>query len=329
MAEEKKAQEKNEKDFATFDSKGTAIVVEGREGPTNHQKFRQSIVEHGVGVLPKHSFIVNFGGPGPGLLSVLGNYADWGAENLLFRCESAQLPGVTALKEEIRRFGYGPIEEVAYGMQFQDMTLGFIVSRNSFQFKFFNEWMNYVTNFRSYGGSNMTVQDLKTGMAPYEVSYKQDYTMAQSNIFVYDRAETQTMVYEIYDLFPIAINATDVSWGDADQLMRLYVRFAYTDYTLRTPQLPVVPSADELERAEAKAAQERADRKKKKKSSGTSASETGPATAYYNADGMFNASDPAKAKTGTDSKVTQSRLNTYTQSNNGYVPTTPEVKNLA
>lgn len=210
--------------------------------------FRTALMEHQGGVLPKHSFHVVFSqfSPQQGASKYLNNYLDvWKHSELVVRCESAQLPGVTALKDEVRRFGYGPVEESVYGMQFQDMTLGFIVSKNSFQFKFFNEWMNFITNFASKGGGDMMNLNRNTAMLPYQVSYKDDYANRQMNIFVYDRANKQTLVYEIYDVFPIGINAVDVSYGDTDQLLRLYVRFAYTDYTVQTPQLPIVAAVDQ------------------------------------------------------------------------------------
>lgn len=319
MAEEKTNKNK-------IEEAGPEIVVKGENKLSPIQEFRQSIVEHGVGVMPKHSFLVVFDNFFGALGEVLTGYSDYSRENLMFRCESAQLPGVTALKEEIRRFGYGPIEDVTYGMQFQDMTLGFIVSRNSFQFKLFNEWMNFTTNFKSYGGSNMIQKDLKSGMSPYEVSYKEDYAIDQMNIIVYDRANVQTLVYEIYDVFPIAINATDISWGDADQLMRLYVRFAYTDYTIKTPQLPVVPTKAELDLKAAQEAQARKDKKKKIKSSGTAAL----GAQQFGAAGAIDSSNPAVVKTGDGSAVkeTQVSLNTYPATNNGYRQISPETREV-
>lgn len=190
-------------------------------------------------ILPKHSFLVTFApfADTQKAARVLNRYIKGtAASDLVMRCDSAQLPGVTALKDEVSRFGYGPVEDMAYGMQFADMTLGFIVNKKGLHYKFFNDWMSLITNYASKGGGDMMNAKGAIGM-PYQVGYKDDYSNLQMNITVFDRSQNQVMVYELYDVFPISINAQDVSWGDVDQLMRIYVRFAYTDFTLKTPLL--------------------------------------------------------------------------------------------
>jgi len=187
-------------------------------------------------ILPKHSFLVTFSpfADTQKAAKILNRYiVGTAASDLVMRCDSAQLPGATVLKDEVSRFGYGPVEEMAYGMQFADMTLGFIVNKQALHYKFFNEWMSLITYYASKGGGDM--MNATTGYLPYQVGYKDDYSNLQMNITVFDRSHNQVMVYELYDVFPISINAQDVSWGDVDQLMRIYVRFAYTDFTLKTP----------------------------------------------------------------------------------------------
>jgi hypothetical protein len=190
-------------------------------------------------ILPKHSFLVTFApfAATQKAARVLNKYlVGTAASDLVMRCDSAQLPGVTALKDEVSRFGYGPVEDMTYGMQFADMTLGFIVNKKGLHYKFFNDWMSLITNYASKGGGDMMNANNAIGM-PYQVGYKDDYSNLQMNITVFDRSQNQVLVYELYDVFPISINAQDVSWGDVDQLMRIYVRFAYTDFTLKTPLL--------------------------------------------------------------------------------------------
>lgn len=220
----------------------------------NISNFRANAVNLDT-ILPKHSFLVTFA-PFSGtqkIAPVLNPYiVGQAATTMVMRCDSAQLPGVTALKDEVSRFGYGPVEDMTYGMQFADMTLGFIVDDLGTHVKFFNAWMDFITNFASKGGGNMA-QKNNLGYFPYDVSYKDDYSNLQMNITVFDRSQQQVLVYELYDVFPTSVNATDVSWGDVDQLMRLYVRFAYTDFTVRVPKLDgKVPSSvlQEINKAE-------------------------------------------------------------------------------
>ena len=204
----------------------------------NINNFRSNSTLHDS-ILPKHSFLVTFApfADTQKAAKVLNRYIKGtAASDLVMRCDSAQLPGVTALKDEVSRFGYGPVEDMAYGMQFSDMTLGFIVNKKGLHYKFFNDWMSLITNYASKGGGDMMTANNAIGM-PYQVGYKDDYSNLQMNINVFDRSQNKVLVYELYDVFPISINAQDVSWGDVDQLMRIYVRFAYTDFTLKTPLL--------------------------------------------------------------------------------------------
>ena len=207
-----------------------------REKFFNISKFRSNMDRDEI--LPKHSFLVVFSQfqQNSKANNVLKNYIKKG-ESLTLRCDGAMLPNKDLLKTDIRRFGYGPIERVPYDAQFGDISLSWIVDKKGEQVKFFYDWMNLIVNTRSYGGGNMLTSNKLNGFNPYEVGYKDDYANRQTNIFVYDRQQKPVLVYEIYDLFPTAINAIDVNWGTTDDPMRVNIQFSYTDYTLRTPKL--------------------------------------------------------------------------------------------
>ena len=187
--------------------------------------FRSIIAESDS--LPMHSFLVTFSpfDTSQAASTVLNKYIQGTVNsNLVLRCESATLPAPTLFKESVHRFGYGPREEMAYGIQFNDdFSLTFLMDKYASHVKFFDEWLNYITNFKSKGGGNMMITT--NGYKPYEVGYKDDYSNLQMNIWVYDRQQNPVIVYELYDVFPIAVNAIDVSWNDTDQLMKYTVRF--------------------------------------------------------------------------------------------------------
>lgn len=217
------------------------VVADKRNTSFNIDSFRSSIRKDGT--LPKHSFLVSmspFTGPNAAMLNKHINASS--GDSLVMRCDSATLPAPVAFKDEVRRYGYGPVEEVVYGMQFGDFVLSFIVDSAGSQIRFFDDWMNVITNYESKGGSNMVVGSDKSGMKPYEVGYKDDYANRQMNVNVYDRQLNRVMIYELYDVFPTLINTPDVNWGDTDQLFRYTVRFAYTDFTVITPQIALPDS---------------------------------------------------------------------------------------
>lgn len=157
---------------------------------------------------------------------------------ITMRCDTAILPGVRLLKDEtIRRYGYGPIERVPYSIQFNEITLNWIMDSRAEVFNFFDTWMHSIVNFDSSGG-----QDMRTprrigniSFSPYEIGYKDDYACPKMDIFVYDHQLKQAIIYEIFDVFPSAINDVPVAWGEQDNLLKYSIEFSYTDINIRTP----------------------------------------------------------------------------------------------
>lgn len=200
-------------------------------------------------VLTTHSFLVVFS-PMPWVTSRATR--DGIESRLTMRCDNAILPTINLLQEQnIRRYGYGPVENVAYGVNVGDFTLQFIVDKQASIVDFFEAWMNRIVNRDSYGGANINnaVGDSKR---PYEVAYKDTYACPSVNVFVYDRAQNTVMEYNIYDVFPTGIQSMNLAWGEENSLMKLNVTFSFTDLRIR-PKVSnfdnetIVPVADTLE----------------------------------------------------------------------------------
>ena len=204
-------------------------------GTFNIQEFRTNVTRGADNVLPTHSFLVTF----PRM-----NWVDsdllrkYDIERLLtMRCENVIAPVMSFLQENIvRRYGYGPLENVPYGVNSQEFTLQFIVDKDSTIPECFEQWMNFIINRDSFGGANMLNTQNKRD--PYEVQYKDNYVAPMVNIQVYDRNQTNVMSYKIYDVFPNNIQSINLNWSDADQLMRLNVSFSFTDFRLITQNTP-------------------------------------------------------------------------------------------
>lgn len=205
-------------------------------GSFNINSFRSEIIRNDI--LPTHSFLVVFAPftrSNEGYNTPLTRFVVDNPGTLIMRCDTAFLPGPTLMTENIRRYTYGPNETVPNGVLFGDITLEWIVDRRAKIFQFFDAWMNTIVNFNSRGGGDMVTQT--NGYAPYEIGYKDEYSNRQMNIFVYDRQQRKTVVYTLYDVFPIQINDVNVAWRSTGEAMKYTVRFAYTDYKLETPQI--------------------------------------------------------------------------------------------
>lgn len=194
--------------------------------------FRSEIDNRGV--LPTHSYIVTLAPfssrsrTAESLQTFLNNEND----TFCLRCDSAILPGVSLLTQDnVRRYGYGPAEYMPHGVQFNDVTLSWIVDARGKINHFFNDWFNNIVNFNSYGGADMQTETDKgsVSFSPYEVGYKDDYSNSLMSVFVYDQTLDTVMEYQMYDVFPRNIMDIPVSWADTDNVMRLSVQFSYTD----------------------------------------------------------------------------------------------------
>jgi hypothetical protein len=149
---------------------------------------------------------------------------------LTMRCDNVVLPSINLLQEQnIRRYGFGPVENVAYGVNVGDFTLQFIVDKDALVVEFFEEWLNLIVNRDSFGGANMNNNKIGGLRRPYEIAYKDTYACPNVNVFVYDRSQNAVMEYHIYDVFPTGIQSMNMSWSEENTLMKLNITFSFTD----------------------------------------------------------------------------------------------------
>lgn len=213
----------------------------------NIDRFRAEVVGNDD-VLTTHSYLVVFS-PMPWVTSRATR--DGIDSRLTMRCDNAILPTVSLLQEQnIRRYGFGPVENVAYGVNVGDFTLQFIVDKRGTIVDFFEAWLNRIVNRDSFGGANMN-NALRDGKRPYEVAYKDTYVCPSVNVFVYDRSQNTVMEYNIYDVFPTGIQSMNLSWGEENSLMKLNVTFSFTDLRIHPKfsnfdNQQIVPVADTL-----------------------------------------------------------------------------------
>lgn len=199
----------------------------------------RSEIESGS-VLPSHSYLVTFSPFRTGeqtvvLNQMLASYRD----PLALRCENVMLPTIQLLEEEnIRRYGYGPVEKIPYGVQFGDLTLTWIVDRYSEIPDFFHQWMNSVVTYEAKGALMREGISTRPGLSSrgaYEVGFKDDYTCPVLTINVYNQQLVAVADYVMYDVFPMNIQSANLSWGDENQYQKFTVTFAFTDMETRAP----------------------------------------------------------------------------------------------
>lgn len=202
--------------------------------------FRSEIIKNDV--LPSHSYLVTFAPFRAGVGKEVGPLTDFVVNKrntLMMRCENVVLPTPSLLEEEnIRRYGYGPVEKVPYGVQFSDVSITWLVDKNSEIIDFMHQWMNTIVmhdspnTLMSYGAPTRPGLD---AYAPFEVGYKDAYANPIVRVYVYNRQQQIVTEYEMYDVFPMNIQSMNLSWSDENQVQKLTVTFAYTNMQVKAP----------------------------------------------------------------------------------------------
>jgi hypothetical protein len=130
------------------------------------------------------------------------------AKRLVYRCDTAQLPGRTFATAE-QKIGSNPIEKYPYLTTYNDIDLTFIVEDNMKQKLFFDRWLELINPSFNFN-----------------YQYKQNYATV-ININQYDSTNNLTYSVDLFDAYPISVNQLDLDWS-SDGYHKLSVTFAYT-----------------------------------------------------------------------------------------------------
>ena len=154
--------------------------------------------------------------------AIFPEFSSSDVQNVMMNCETLAIPGYTIATKEHKTYGYQ--RQYAYAKMFDTMTMGFYMSDQLTEFKYFNTWMNHIY---SRG----------------RVKYYNEYT---SNIKIYqlsavepgvDEEDLRVMMeVELVDAYPKSISPLQLGHGlqGSIQKMTTDIMFRwckYNDYT--------------------------------------------------------------------------------------------------
>lgn len=279
------------------------IATEGSASPQifNINSFRSEILNEDV--LPSHSYLVTFSPFRTGFSenAPLTDFVVNKRNTLVMRCESVILPTPSLLEEEnIRRYGYGPVEKIPYGVQFSDVSMTWLVDRRSEIVDFMHQWLNTIVMHDAPNANMSQTTEFRAGLgeySPFEVGYKDAYANPIVRIYVYDRTNATVTEYEMFDVFPMNIQSMNLSWADENQLQKLIVNFAYTNMRVKAPQKTTAAQANYMMEGQANPYEER---KQPSDKGGRAAADTAGPPTGESINTTVNASNP----NATESKQT-------------------------
>lgn len=146
------------------------------------------------------------------------------AKLLQLRCANTTVPGKTLMtKDDVLRYGRGPIDIVPYGTQFTPITLGLILDDKGEVLDIIHRWMILINNADS-------VED--TPDNSYEVEYRDNY-VSNMEIRQFNVNNVNTASYFLTKVWPLSIGDISAGWDQNNQAVILPVTFVYRDYQMR------------------------------------------------------------------------------------------------
>jgi hypothetical protein len=149
---------------------------------------------------------------------------DWinsNSRELLYRADSANLPGRTVMTTEHKFTNYGPINKVPYGQIYGDVTITFLLSEDLREKDYFETWQSKIidtgsNNWRTFGRSKFNVE--------YFDNYASNVDIRQ-----YGSNGGLRTIHTLREAYPIMISDIAMAWG-TEEPAKLSVTFAYRNY---------------------------------------------------------------------------------------------------
>jgi len=143
---------------------------------------------------------------------------------IVYRAESAELPGRTMATTEHRFRNYGPANKIPYSQIYGDVTITFLMSEDLREKEYFEIWQDTIQNT----GTFIEQYDRTAGVVPYNTRYFDDYT-GTVIIRQYGEAGQLRSIHTLIEAYPIIVTPMPLSW-QSDDTLKLPVTFAYRHY---------------------------------------------------------------------------------------------------
>jgi len=181
----------------------------------NINEFKSRVLNQGV--LKTNLYLVNF------------QQSRQFQNGLMFFTEAVNIPAIDLFTQQIRRYGYGPVENVPFRPVFTPMSMTFIVEAS--QQNILATVLNSVSSISSFMNyNNMSTVD-SNGSLPYEVDYKSNYEF-NLDVYVYNEQQDDILTYTFRNCYAKQVGGISLGWGNNDQYMKADVVFEYTDYSI-------------------------------------------------------------------------------------------------
>jgi len=137
---------------------------------------------------------------------------------LSYRAESVDIPGRSISSVEHKFQNYGPVNKVAYGSIYGDVTVQFIMSQDMREKEYFEIWQDKMVGTGAFAD----------GQPQFNTKYFDNYA-GTIEIRQYGSHGNLHSIHTLNEAYPLIINPITMSWAE-DNAARLGVTFAYKNY---------------------------------------------------------------------------------------------------
>jgi hypothetical protein len=177
---------------------------------------------------------------------------DFDNRDLQFFCKTVTMPGVTLNVFDYRPNTIDMPQSMPFAMHYQSLECSFIVDDQHNVMRYFHNWMRRVMNFRPVGAPG--ADSFSNNQLSYEIGYKRDYAQTMTITKFSRNASTVSSVarngtafqydskYEckLFDVYPVHVSGTNLSWADNDSYTELPVAFSYSSFEMSSFDTPGV-----------------------------------------------------------------------------------------
>lgn len=137
---------------------------------------------------------------------------------LSYRAETVDIPGRSISSVEHKFQNYGPVNKVAYGSIYGDVTVQFLMSQDMREKEYFEIWQDKMVGTGAFSD----------GQAQYNTKYFDNYA-GTVEIRQYGSHGNLHSIHTLNEAYPLIVNPVTMNWAE-DTAARLGVTFAYRNY---------------------------------------------------------------------------------------------------
>lgn len=142
--------------------------------------------------------------------------------------EASHLPGLLHATDDIRRYGYGPLEKKPFAPIFRDLPLTFREDGEGSVYRFFMSWMRMSLLYETREQDITSTSGSVPGQNPYEVAYKEDYVQ-DVTVTVFDDAGVAQVQMILKEAYPVFVGDVPLNWANKRELLKIPVVLTFFD----------------------------------------------------------------------------------------------------